>query len=395
MSRCLNNTYGVGPRGRGEESPIRRSRIGLLAGLSVALFLFAGVTLASAERSASVVSSVSAPPTTIPAGAVPPPVDYDKTVLAALEGADADQRGASSPAEIKLPSLPVGVQPSNPEPPPKPIVQPPPAEFAGSEAVSAADCAGDLCYQSDRSLLSDHVNDVYAIDYWYWLGLPQSNESNRCDAVPTDGCFWFFAGQSNTDCCSAAIHIGPQRGHSSCGNAGAAWKMNLCGYNNGVQVGGLGSQSLPAATWVRVRYWRTATGQNGYPPFSPNSTWGVWALWSGSGCPQSDCFQGSVTVDGTLFTGTINWVEDWETAAGPCSTDLERGYFNDPAYLSVSQGWRSFPSSEADYQATCPDPNPQQPGDKSTTWLIAGAPDFIRDERETDRVILDGAKLWP
>lgn len=364
---------------------MRRNWIGFLVGL----FLFAGVTLASAEGSASVVSEESAPSTTIPAGAVAPPADYDKLVLQALEMADAGQDGANSPVEIKLPALPVGVEPRNPEPPPQPLVLPPPAEFVGSEAVSAANCSGASCYQSDRSLLSDHPNDVYAIDYWYWLGLPQANESNRCDAVPTDGCFWFFAGQSNTDCCSAAIHIGPQRGHSSCGNAGAAWKMNRCGYNNGVQVGGLGSQSLPAATWVRVRYWRIATGQNGYPPFSPYSTWGVWALWAGSGCSQNDCYQGSVTIDGSLFTGTIMWVEDWETAAGPCSTDLERGYFNDPAYLSVSQGWPTFPHSVADYQDTCP-----ASGAQSTTWMIAGAPDFIRDEREINRIIAHGKPLW-
>ncbi|MDX1469083.1 MAG: hypothetical protein R3258_07055 [Acidimicrobiia bacterium] len=235
-------------------------------------------------------------------------------------------------------------------------------------------CSGN-CYQTDGLHLSDHPDDVYASDYWVWLAVPQSNETNKCDlASHASACFWFYAMQYNMDCCKSAIHIGPQRGSSLAGAAGSNWRMNIDGYNDGVHVGGQSSVNLPVATWIRVRTWRLSTGVSAGTPWAQ---FGVWAMWGGV-----DTYLGSVTINGTWIAKSFMFAEIYE-ANGQCSTDLERGYLDNARYQRVGTGMLAFAQAVASYEENC----------ANTSWHALGG-DFVRDERETPRVIPNGGIVW-
>jgi len=302
---------------------------------------------------------------------------HDVAVAAALTEADVASHSRATVTGGRVEP----VRPDLPQPTARPGG---PTEARSPLPLSAGDnqvlaCSGN-CYQSDRVYLTDHPDDVYAIDYYVWLAIPQSLETNKCDGSgQTSGCFWFFAMTYYTDCgyCNSAIHIGPQRGDSLAGNAGANWRMNIDGYNNGSHVGGQSTTNLPVATWIRVRTWRTNSGRDSFAPYTPWATFGVWALWGGT-----DHYLGSVTIDGTTIANSNMFVEVYE-ANGQCSTDLERGYFDNPVYQRNGT-WFGFAHATANYEANC----------TNTSWLVQGAPDFIRDERETTRVIANGAAIW-
>src|SRR5690606_20764648 len=85
-------------------------------------------------------------------------------------------------------------------------------------------------------------------------------------------CFWFAHKWSQVAGQQAGLHVGPQRGVSVAGDAGANWRMNIDGYINGSHVGGQSSVNLPVGKWVRVRVWKIGSGGG-------NSEWGVWAQW--------------------------------------------------------------------------------------------------------------------
>jgi hypothetical protein len=309
---------------------------------------------------------------------------HDAAVAAALTEADVASRtratatdGTVKPVRPQLP--PPAARPEGPMAARSVLPHLPPAANLSGGKSKALACSGN-CYQTDHVDLTDHPDDVYAVDYYVWLAIPQSLETNRCDgSSQSSGCFWFFAMQYDTDCsyCRSAIHIGPQRGDSLPGSAGANWRMNIDGYNNGVHVGGQSTVNLPVATWIRVRTWRTNTGTDPSAPYTPWATFGVWALWSGT-----DHYLGSVTIDGTTIAKSSMFAEVYEQN-GQCSTDLERGYLADPAYQRNGT-WYDFAHGTANYEANC----------TNTSWLVQGAPDFIRDERETTRVIPSGAAIW-
>ncbi len=245
----------------------------------------------------------------------------------------------------------------------------------GSEQTLAASACSGNCYQTDSLSLTNYPNDVYASDYLVWLAVPQTNETNKCDSASnSSGCFWFYAMQYTMDCCSSAIHIGPQRGTSLAGSAGSNWRMNIDGYNNGVHVGGQSSVNLPVATWIRVRTWRLTTGVSNGTPWAQ---FGVWALWGGV-----DTYLGSVTINGTWIALSSMFVEVYE-ANGQCSTDLERGYFDNARYQRVGTGMLAFADAWAHYESNC----------SLTSWHKLGG-DFVRDERETPRIVVEGENVW-
>lgn len=96
------------------------------------------------------------------------------------------------------------------------------APTAGSQTTASA-CSGN-CYQSDILNLSDPTVGLFASEYWVWLGIPQSNEWNKCDSTTApSSCFWFYAMHHVMDSGShsnSALHVGPQRGSSIAGDAG-------------------------------------------------------------------------------------------------------------------------------------------------------------------------------
>jgi hypothetical protein len=302
---------------------------------------------------------------------------HDAAVAAALTEADtaaAMRSTATGKVESVRPDLP------RPAAQPQGLVESRPLlPYLPQSANQLLACSGN-CYQSDHVLLTDHPNDVYAVDYYVWLAIPQSQETNRCDgSSQASGCFWFFAMTYYTDCsyCNAGIHIGPQRGDSLAGSAGANWRMNIDGYNNGSHVGGQSATNLPTATWIRVRTWRTSSGTDASAPYTPWATFGVWALWGGT-----DRYLGSVTIDGTTIANSNMFVEVYEQN-GQCSTDIERGYLDNPMYQR-NGAWYGFAHATANYEANC----------ANTSWRVQGAPDYIRNERETTRTIANGATIW-
>jgi hypothetical protein len=313
--------------------------------------------------------------------------EYDKAVAEAMQAADLSyERLGDSTLPPTRPVLPVasleeGLDPNRDAPE---IYHLPPdgttangvlsRQLARPFAAAAGPCSGN-CYQTDSLSLTNHPNDVYASDYLVWLAVPQTNETNKCDnASNSSGCFWFYAMQYNMDCCSAAIHIGPQRGSSIAGSTGSNWRMNIDGYNNGVHVGGQSAVNLPVATWIRVRTWRLSTGVSGGTPWAQ---FGVWAMWSGV-----DTYLGSVTINGTWIALSSMFVEVYE-ANGQCSTDLERGYLDDARYQRVGTGMLAFADAWAHYESNC----------SNTSWHKLGG-DFVRDERETPRVVVEGENVW-
>ncbi len=68
---------------------------------------------------------------------------------------------------------------------------------------------------------------------------------------------------------------------------------------------------------------------------------------------------------------------------GQCSTDLERGYFNNFRYWQGGATNASFQNAWADYETNC----------DNTSWHALGG-DFVRDARETSRTIDDGVQVW-
>jgi len=246
-----------------------------------------------------------------------------------------------------------------------------------SSSSRQAGCSGN-CYQSDRLFLADPGDDMYASEYWVWLAVPRENELNACDGPPHgSGCFWFYAINHSTNAHKTAFHIGPQRGASLAGNAGANWRMNIDGYINGVHVGGQSSVNLPVATWMRIRTWRINKGRDSQAPYTPWATWGVWALYNGV-----DHYLGSLTIDGDNLTDATLFSEVWEQN-GQCTTDLERGYLGWPRYWRPGQDKLSFSSATANYEANC----------GNTSWEIIGD-QFVRDERNTTRTLFDGESAW-
>lgn len=308
--------------------------------------------------------------------------EYDAAVAAALSRADEAARKQaqdSLPHEVvPVPPVlpPVLIGPNNPIIDNRPL---PHLSTSESQTSTMASCVGN-CYQTDRVLLSDHPDDVYASDYLVWLAVPQGNETNKCDgSANASGCFWFYAMTYYTDCdyCNSAIHIGPQRGDSLAGSAGSQWRVNIDGYNDGSHVGGQSTVDLPVATWIRVRTWRVNHGMDSSAPYTPWATFGVWALANGT-----DTYLGEITIDGTNIASANMFAEVYE-ANGQCTTDLERGYLDNPTYHRGGS-WYRFPSAIADYEVNC----------TNTSWLVEGAPDFIRDERETLRVVDQNEFIW-
>jgi hypothetical protein len=314
-------------------------------------------------------------PTTTPQGAASSVLSYDMQVADALMRADA-KRVPSSAIPIR-PVLPAVRTIDGPILTPKVAHTPLGATASGRAPSQVLDTCGgpSNCYQSDSAFLTDYPDDVYAYDYQLWLGVPETNESNKCDNVSTSGCFWFQAAQYNTNGGSASLHVGPQRGDSLAGNAGTGWKISISGYNSsGAFVGGLSNVALvPTATWVRVRIWRASyTGAT--------STWQVYALWGGI-----DRYLGSISINGNALTYTLEFMEVYEEN-NQCLTDFVRTYFNAPAALSASAGWLAPAHGTANYETKCASNN--------TTWKALGG-SFISDERETTaRPIAQGASLW-
>jgi hypothetical protein len=254
---------------------------------------------------------------------------------------------------------------------------------AGSQtAASACNGTGDnLCYQSDRLILSHPTVDLYASEYWIRLGIPQSNEQNKCDSTSeSSGCFWFYAMNHTMDSdghSDSAMHIGPQRGSSLAGDAGNQWRMNIDGYINGVHIGGQSSVNLPTETWIRVRIWRTSSGYGSAPTYKPWSEWSVWAKWGGS-----DRKLGSLRIDGHFLADSTLFSEVMEQD-GQCSTDLDKGYLDNPRFWNTSVSKGTYRRATADYEENC----------KNTTWKqISG--DYVLNQRETQRLVDDGGIVW-
>ena len=257
-----------------------------------------------------------------------------------------------------------------------------PAEEAtqGRSSARSSGCSGN-CYQTDRVDLANPTADLYAGEYWVWLAIPQTNETNRCDSTTaSSGCFWFASTQYQMDRIGSGMHIGPQRGSSMTGSTGSSWRMNIDGYIDGVHIGGQSSVNLPVATWMRVRTWRLSYGNAPFAPYTAWSTWGVWAYYNGQ-----DHYLGSLTLDGHLINDSLGFMEVYE-ANGQCSTDLERTYFNDWRFWNTGYSQHSYTQGNADYEDNC----------LTTSWEhpSGGMSDFLRDERETSRSIAPGALLW-
>jgi len=308
--------------------------------------------------------------------------EYDAKVAAAMIEADNAYRSqARIPGAKVEPIAPKLPKVERPDGPIADMLRLPDLQYAVGPAGGSGRSALTSNTQSDGVHLTDHPDDVYASDYQVWLAIPQSNETNKCDGSNySSGCFWFYAMQYDTDCsyCSSAIHIGPQRGDNIAGNAGANWLMNIDGYNNGVHIGGQSTTILPVATWIRVRTWRLSSGTDPGYPETPWAIFGVWAMWGGN-----DHYLGHVKVNGTWIAHSGMFMELNEVN-GPCSTDLERGYLLHPIYQR-NGSWYGFLHGTASYDYTC----------DNTSWIVQGAPDFIRDERETTpRVIKRDDPIW-
>ena len=248
----------------------------------------------------------------------------------------------------------------------------------GQTAASA--CSGN-CYQSDRLNLSDPTVGLYASQYWVWLGIPQSNEWNKCDSTTAPSpCFWFYAMHHVMDSGShsnSALHVGPQRGSSIAGDAGNQWRMNIDGYIDGVHIGGQSTVNLPTSTWIRVRTWRLSYGNDVFAPYAPWSKWGVWAMWGGN-----DRSLDSLTIDGHFLADSTLFSEVRE-ANGQCSTDLNKGYLDNPRFWNTSVSEGVYSSATAEYEDNC----------ENTTWKqISG--DHVLNQRETQRIIFDDEIVW-
>lgn len=228
-------------------------------------------------------------------------------------------------------------------------------------------------YHSDHVFLTNYPDDVYNVDYQYWMQTPRTNETNRCDGSSGPICFWFAHKWSQVAGQQAGLHVGPQRGVSVAGDAGANWRMNIDGYINGSHVGGQSSMNLPVGKWVRVRVWKIGSGGG-------NSEWGVWAQWD-----NNDRYLGSLTLPGSWLAWSYLAMEVYE-ADGPCATDFNFVSFAYPLYRSASQGLRSYATGTANYEANC----------SNTSWSVINASQYyVRDTRQVARTVPQGAQLWP
>ena len=337
-----------------------------------------------------------------PEGSKGPPLPFpglspEEAAAARADLAERDEQAAAAAAAADRAWAALG----DPTAPPIPVALPPrefvPYEVAPPSAVdiprlapsaapreggqtAASACSGN-CYQSDRLYLSGPTVGLYASEYWVWLGIPQTNERNKCDSTSERSqCFWFYAMNHHMDSdgySKSALHVGPQRGSSIAGDAGNQWRMNIDGYIDDEHIGGQSTVDLPSEMWIRVRIWRLSHGKTTPPPFKPWSTWGVWAMWN-----NNDRKLGSLTIDGHLLANSTLFSEVMEHD-GQCSTDLDIGYLDDPRFWnnSVSQG--IYDSATADYEDNCGD----------TTWKqISG--DHVRNQRETQRLIQDDDVVW-
>lgn len=306
----------------------------------------------------------------------------DARDFAAAARADSQYResgGERGPVDPQLDhGEPTDYEPSDDSPRQVPELAPSADKGTGG-AEAASGCSGN-CYQSDRIQLTDPSTPLYASEYWVWLAVPQTYETNKCDGNGySSACFWFAAMNhyTNSSTSTAAFHIGPQRGTSIAGATGTQWRMNIDGYINGSHIGGQSSVSLPVATWIRVRTWRLSYGSGGGGPWS---TWGVWAYYNGS-----DHYLGSLTIDGQLLTDSIVFQEIYEEN-GQCTTDFERTYFNDYRWWNTSASQQPYSKGTADYESNCVTTSWERPTQYSG--------EFLRDERETVRSIGQGWTLW-
>lgn len=298
------------------------------------------------------------PATTMPLGAVAVPSELREVPPGAFENEKPVAPG-EDPEPLNLPQPPVGTVPAvtdKPTPPP----HEPPGEM--SDAFTLAGCVGN-CYQSDWAWWTDHPNDVYALDYWFWLRTPQNNEG-VCQGE--SGCFWFASNWTYT-AADSGMHIGPRRGLSASGNTQGHWRTTISGYDQGTHVGGQSNVNLPLQKWVRARLWRTNHGTIGGRPWA---NWGVWAMWDGN-----EQYLGSLTLTGHWMTNSQMFTELYETN-GQCQTDFVQVYFNDGVYWSSSQGAKSFPDATAGYEPNC----------NNTSWASHGG-DYFSDGRERPRTI--------
>ena len=270
---------------------------------------------------------------------------------------------------------------------------------ATGPAAALAGCAGN-CYQTDLARGDAVPAGTYAFDYMIWIGLPQANETNRCDGPTGAGCFWFISSSFDTDVPGGYLHIGVQRGASAAGDARGSWRISHSGYNDGVLTGAVCTQvangfcvrgdAIPSATWVRIRIWRLATSYD--PTLGVVSMWGSWAMWDG----VDRQFGTNLWTKGVSLTHPALFTELNEQE-NQCSTDFERTYFNAPRALAPSAGGSSWfePSpavATASYEANC----------RNTTFRKLGGT-FIVDEREVASPrtlppglgVAQGARLWP
>jgi len=316
-------------------------------------------------------------------------VEYDRAVGEAM--AEADRLTAEAlrrdpdarPIAPILPHIPVQADGKRLAVPPVQLVTPP---AAGPQ--SRASCTGN-CYQTDSTLITQNLPaGTYAFDYMMWMGTPQTNQSNRCDGSSGTGCFWFQAAQYNMDAAGAGFHVGPQRGASFFGDSEDDWHLSHSGYNaanSGLPTGAVCTTTapthcvddeIPMGTWVRIRVWRLSTSYN--PTWGNMSKWGSWAQWGG----VDHQIGTNLWMRGTTLVWANQFVEIYEES-NQCITDFERTYFNNPTSLSTSQGWTVQPDADANYQNNC----------SNTTWERLGG-EFIRNEREHNRVIGQGGFLW-
>jgi hypothetical protein len=335
------------------------------------LLMSAAASSTTGDSTAGVVVQIAqpgdaVPTTTVPSAAKAIDESYDAQALKAAEVNAVTDDGV--PVPLALPPVPIEKIETEGrlDEPTLPFFQTPAASGAQSFVNN---------YQSDHAVMNPRPipNSAYNVDYWYWLGMPTNSDPINCDNSPN--CFWFVADQVNTSGFNVGMHFGPQHGESSFGDSNGLWKISVSGYNNGVQTGSLSSVAPPEATWVRIRVWRLSVGGG-------NTTWGVWALWAGSGCPSNDCYAGSISLPGLTLTHAWLFTEVMETN-GPCVTDFERAYFNDPVYRNLNGGPFGFSSATANYENNCAD----------TTWQsIQG--DYVKDERITPRIVPQNGILW-
>lgn len=318
--------------------------------------------------------ALGSPTTTIPRDAAEPDPTFDERAESSADSRNVQKDRTPPAAEGRT-------DPGSAERPPCTQYHRTPAgDSAGdemnAESFAASSCVGN-CYQSDRAPMVGGIpNNAYNLDYWVYLGSPQTNESNICDGSGA-GCFWYVSVQMNTDEPNTAMHHGPQRGNSASGNSGGVWKLDVSGYGYGNFQGGLSGLTVPMNKWVRVRTWRLDTVSYGGVWYG---NFGVWAYWDGV-----DHYAASLTIPGRYITWMMPFVEVYESN-NQCSTDFTRAWLDNFVYRNTSGGPFAVDHTTADYESNC----------SNTTWrrVVSSSDDYVLDERDTSRVISQGATLW-